>query len=389
MASETGSIEIFDLRNLNGAGYGQIGVYVNLGYSPYPENYNPLPSSQFDSYQPDQGFIKNTGLRTPLFTGAFISSPLLKDGEYSYLADSKGYTWLYNTFNAMAVTPFQRELYPPGITQYSAALYGPPPEGSIQVVVNDKNQPQVFAAKDSSGKPVRYCFAGDVHGNSFILGSVDTAYSGDVLSAFQQAVLPLGWTKSIRVLDQDLTIYPGYGDGNRRIYNQFRDNLTNNYFQIAFARDGIGIIRGIPGLALSGGNDHDFILGSHLDEQLYGARGNDFLTGVNGSDQIWGDDGNDILQAGLGRSQLWGGTGQDVFLIQSGQITIEDFSKADGDVIDLRASLVGPRRQRRALQQSLQYQQLGRDVSIISPNTHVLVKDIDLSGLVKGQSLLL
>jgi len=87
MASETGSIEIFDLRNLNSAGFGQIGVYVNLGYSPYPEHYNPLPSSQFDSYQPYQGFIKNTGLRTPLFTGAFISSPLLKDGESSYLAD--------------------------------------------------------------------------------------------------------------------------------------------------------------------------------------------------------------------------------------------------------------------------------------------------------------
>jgi hypothetical protein len=92
-------IEIFDITKLNAAGYGPIGVYVNIGYEPFPAGYNPLPDSLFDSYVPDPGFIKNTGLRTPLFTGGFTSSPLLDDGSYEYLVDSQGFSWLYNTFN--------------------------------------------------------------------------------------------------------------------------------------------------------------------------------------------------------------------------------------------------------------------------------------------------
>lgn len=78
----TAKIEIFVTTKLNYAGYGPIGVYVNIGYEPLPEGYKTLPDSQFDSYEPDPGYIKNTGLRTPLFTGGFISSPLLVDGSY-------------------------------------------------------------------------------------------------------------------------------------------------------------------------------------------------------------------------------------------------------------------------------------------------------------------
>ena len=118
----TAKIEIFDTTKLNYAGYGPIGVYVNVGYEPLPEGYKTLPDSLFDSYEPDPGYLKNTGLRTPLFTGGFISSPLLVDGSYEYLVDSQGYSWLYNTFNYMAVSPFRRELYPAGITRYSACL---------------------------------------------------------------------------------------------------------------------------------------------------------------------------------------------------------------------------------------------------------------------------
>lgn len=36
-----GTTEILDLNGLNAAGYGRIGVYINLGFEPYPENYNP------------------------------------------------------------------------------------------------------------------------------------------------------------------------------------------------------------------------------------------------------------------------------------------------------------------------------------------------------------
>jgi len=229
-----GTTEILDLNGLNAAGYGRIGVYVNLGFEPYPENYNPLPDSAFDSYTPDAGFTLNTGLRTPLFTGPFESSPLQADGNYTYITDQSGYTWLYNTFNYMAINPFNPEDYQPGITRYSAALLGPALPGHLQVVVNDKNQPQTFKAKDESGNPIQHYFATDSIGNQFILGSIDTAYAADPLAAFNAAVLPAGWTKEVKTLSEDFTIFPGYGDGNRRNYNQFRDNITNNFFQFGF-----------------------------------------------------------------------------------------------------------------------------------------------------------
>jgi len=334
MQSMTAKIEIFDTTKLNFAGYGPIGVYINLGYEPLPEGFNLLPDSQFDSYEPDPGFVKNTGLRTPLFTGGFAGSPLLDDGIYEYLVDSQGYSWFYNTFNYMAVSPFRRDLYPAGITRYSAALYSPPPEESIQIIVNDKNQPQTFAARDENGSLIDYYFSTDKNGNKFILGSIDAAYAEDPSAPFGDAVLPRNWSKSIETLDTDLTIYPAYGDGNRRIYNQFRDNLTNNYFQIDFASNGKGFARGIPGFALAGGNENDRIIGTSLNEELYGGRGNDTLIGRKGNDRIWGDDGDDLLNPGKGRNSLWGGAGQDTFsILQKGVNTIFDFSLEDGDII--------------------------------------------------------
>jgi len=335
----TAKIEIFDLRALNKAGYGPIGVYVNLGYEPYPQNYNPLPDSEFDSYDPDPGFIKNTGLRTPLFTGGFLSSPLLNDGSYSYLLDSQDYTWLYNTVNYMAVAPFRPTLYPRGITRYSAALYAPPPPRSIQIVVNDKNQPQIFAARDEQDSPITYYFATDKNGNKFILGSIDSKYADDPSAPFAEAVLPRGWLKSAATFDQDLTIYPGYGDGNRRIFNQFRDNLTNNYFQVEFAANGRSVARGIPGLPLAGGNENDLIVGSEISEKIYGGRGDDSLFGGRGDDQIWGDDGDDLLFPGANKNSLWGGAGRDTFYVNTrGTNTIYDISTAEGDVLRLSSS---------------------------------------------------
>jgi len=309
----TAKIEIFDSTKLNLAGYGPVGVYVNIGYEPFPEGYIPLPDSQFDSYVPDPGFLKNTGLRTPLFTGGFIGSPLLEDGDYDYLIDSQGYSWLYNTFNYMAVSPFRRDLYPAGITRYSAALYAPPPEGSIQIIVNDKNQPQTFAARNENGSFIDYYFATDINGNKLILGSIDAAYAEDPSAPFWDAVLPAGWSKSVETLDVDLIIYPSYSDGNRRIYNQFRDNLTNNYFQFSFAPNGKGIAREVPGFALVGGNENDRIIGTSLSEDLYGARGSDNLIAGGGNDRIWGDDGNDTLTGAAGADLLTGGAGSDTF----------------------------------------------------------------------------
>ena len=213
----------------------------------------------------------------------------------------------------MAINPFNPEDYQPGITRYSAALLGPALPGHLQVVVNDKNQPQTFKAKDESGNPIQHYFATDSIGNQFILGSIDTAYAADPLAAFNAAVLPAGWTKEVKTLSEDFTIYPGYGDGNRCNYNQFRDNITNNFFQFGFSPTGIGIASGIPGLALAGGNNDDLLKGRALDEVIYGARGADPLFGLGGNDELWGDDGDDVLTGGRGSDRLAGGTGLNTF----------------------------------------------------------------------------
>lgn len=327
----SGTTELIYTGKLNKAGYGPVEVYVNLGYEPYPDNFNPLPDSAFESYVPDPGYSLNTGLRTPLFTGKFLGSPLLPDGEYTYITDSHGYTWLYNTVNTMAIEPFNPDDYDPGVTRYSAALIAPAPAGSLQLVINDKNQPQTFAARDEAGQPIDYCFARDPNGNVFIMGSIDTLYADDPVAAFQAAVLPDGWSKSVRQLEQDLTIEPGAGAGHRHIYNQFRDNLTNNFFQIKFAKNGIGIARGVPGLALSGGVNDDLIIGTALDETIYGAQGDDRLKGFAGNDQIWGDAGDDLIKPGRGQDQLWGGGGSDLFRVRAGEKTIHDFSTQEAD----------------------------------------------------------
>ncbi len=218
---------------------------------------------------PDTGYSLNTSLCTPLFTGPFLSSPLLPDGEYEYITDSQGCTWLYNTFNYMAIEPLNQDDYGPGITRYSAALVAPAPPGSIQLVINHKNRPQTFAARDEAGQLIDYCFATDPNGNVFIVGSVDAAYAEDPVAAFLDAKLPKGWTKQVKSFEQDLTIDPGAGAGHRNVYNLFRDNLANNFFQIEFAPNGIGIARGVPGLPLSGGVNSDLIHGTRLDEVIY------------------------------------------------------------------------------------------------------------------------
>ena len=310
----------------------------------------------------------NTGLRTPLFTGKFLSSPLLPDSEYSYITDSQGYTWLYNTFNFMAIEPFNPEDYEPGITRYSAALIAPAPAGSLQLVINDKNQPQTFSARDEAGNPIDYCFARDPNGNVFILGSVDTLYAENPVAAFQEAVLPEGWSKTVRQLEQDLTIEPGAGDGNRRIYNQFRDNLTNNFFQVKFAKNGIGIARGVPGLALSGGINADLIIGTALNETIYGAQANDQLKGFAGDDEIWGDAGDDLIQPGRGQDQLWGGSGLDEFRVRRGEKTIHDFSNQDGDQVIFRSRIDSVR-------QTLD------GVQIVAGNSSALLLGVDRSDL--------
>lgn len=106
------------------------------------------------------------------------------------------------------------------------------------------------------------------------------------------------------------------------------------------------IIGGRGSDTLAGGGGNDVIDGGIGNDRMAGDDGNDTLVGGAGIDQINGGAGDDIVNGGAGRDVVTGGTGQDDFLFDDGDFAgvtgstsdrITDFSKAQGDIIDLSA----------------------------------------------------
>ena len=133
-------------------------------------------------------------------------------------------------------------------------------------------------------------------------------------------------------MSADLTIDPTYGDQNRRNDNQFRVNMTNNYFQTSFTANGIGIARGIEGLVLAGGNGDEWIRG---------------------------------------------GSGRDVFKVNRGRNTIDDVSIQDGDVIDLHGAYLSTP-QLIAESDGVRIRTLGADTLILGASLADLISGLTL-----------
>lgn len=94
--------------------------------------------------------------------------------------------------------------------------------------------------------------------------------------------------------------------------------------------------------------DADDVLGGN--DIIHGTSGPDVLFGGAGDDQIWGEGGNDTLMGGAGNDTLIGGSGADVFKWSlndagsAGEPAVDhlaDFSKSQGDTLDLRDLLQG------------------------------------------------
>ena len=94
-----------------------------------------------------------------------------------------------------------------------------------------------------------------------------------------------------------------------------------------------------------GGDGHDTLFGYRGADRISGGSGNDTLTGGTGNDTLKGDAGNDKLKGDAGADALVGGAGADTFVFSAqkdstvaaaGRDTIRDFSRAQGDEIDLR-----------------------------------------------------
>lgn len=101
-----------------------------------------------------------------------------------------------------------------------------------------------------------------------------------------------------------------------------------------------------------GTNYGDDVIGDNGSNKLWGMKGNDYVDGRGGKDTLYGGDGKDDLYGGgkadhliggKGTDYQWGGSGVDHFIFESIQDSvagsnrdiIKDFSKSDGDLIDL------------------------------------------------------
>nr|WP_321271534.1 retention module-containing protein [uncultured Tolumonas sp.] len=97
-------------------------------------------------------------------------------------------------------------------------------------------------------------------------------------------------------------------------------------------------------------NSIENLIGSSLDDTLSGNSTDNIINGGAGNDHINGGSGNDTIIGGTGNDILTGGTGVDVFKWTSEDIhtpgvaftdTITDFSRTEGDKLDLSAVLSG------------------------------------------------
>lgn len=101
---------------------------------------------------------------------------------------------------------------------------------------------------------------------------------------------------------------------------------------------------------LRGGLDNDILYGGNGRDGLLGGSGGDILFGEANNDILSGEGGNDVLRGGTGVDILLGGAGVDYFRFVNGESnasssnttayldSIQDFSRAQGDKIDLRGA---------------------------------------------------
>ncbi len=90
----------------------------------------------------------------------------------------------------------------------------------------------------------------------------------------------------------------------------------------------------------------DVLRGSKLADTIHALAGDDRIDGRTGNDSLYGGAGRDTLTGGAGADRLKGGAGADIFVFKSikettvaasGRDTVLDFSRKDGDRIDLKA----------------------------------------------------
>ena len=101
----------------------------------------------------------------------------------------------------------------------------------------------------------------------------------------------------------------------------------------------LALTKTVGALVFNTSDDHRYFGGTSYGDTLFGAGNADKLLGLAGNDFLLGGDGKDRLVGGSGNDTLYGGSGADrfVFGVNDGYDAIMDFSRTEGDKIDLRS----------------------------------------------------
>jgi Ca2+-binding RTX toxin-like protein len=153
----------------------------------------------------------------------------------------------------------------------------------------------------------------------FIVSTVDlTKTSLDSIEAIKQGEGPIQFRVTAAQVAAVETFYGGFA-----VFGTGALNLAGKYLMGASFGLGEGMTDldgskarlgdALPqGLALSGNDGANRVIGTGRDDWLYGNGGNDRLVGLGGDDHLMGGAGNDWLAGGLGNDTLTGGDGVDI-----------------------------------------------------------------------------
>jgi hypothetical protein len=277
---------------------------------------NPIPDDEWPDYTPPLPYIKNTTRNLQFNESQFLASPGEPLGSTRYVTTSDGYTWGAMSEAINALWPYDPSRYtgPSATNQYFAGnLEVTPGPGIVKITANYKAQNMKFwaneggAAPGSPGAvPLERYFITDQWGNEYVMHASGEFDRAAVAAAFERAVLPPGWTKSVETLRRDLVLRPAVGSDGSYHYLVLRDSADNTYHQIGWSRRG-SLSAQVPGMPIWGGEGHDVLRGDETGpraDMIHGGGGNDLFHPGVGDDHVWGDAGIDTVVLS-GRRSAW------------------------------------------------------------------------------------
>jgi len=275
---------------------------------PNQEGDNEIPEDLWPDYTPPLPYIKNTTRNLQFNESQFIASPGQPIGVTTYVTTSDGYTWAAMSTAINAMWPYNSADYE-GIASQSAYYAGnlvvTPSDGVVKVTANYKGQNMKFwaneeglASDDPNAIKLDRYFVIDQWGNEYIMHASGQLDQSQVATAFDQAILPEGWTKEVRQLSEDLILTPAEGGAGSFHYLVFRDSADNSYHQTKWSNTG-SLSAQIAYFPIWGGQDDNILFGDAngeiRDDLIYGAAGDDIIFPGLGNDIIWGDAGIDTV----------------------------------------------------------------------------------------------